>query len=229
MDDEPDPIAEFAPARKERSHLCDSHGEEMASVITHGIGAVLAVAALVVLLVFSALHGTVWDVVASCLFGGSMIVVFVISAVYHVVTDPRAKEVMQIVDRSSIYLLIAGSYAPLTLGVLRGPWGWSLFGIVWTLAITGITLTIVRFEQFRKIGVVLYVVMGWLVVVVFFKLLALLPVIAIVFLVAGGVSYTFGLVFFAWEKLKFNHSLWHLFVVGGGLCHFFAFMWALPL
>ena len=223
-----DPTSKGRSQSRERSHLCDTHAEEVASFVTHGIGVALGVAALVVMLIHSAVNGSAWDVLSSCIFCGSMILVFLISTVYHVVTGPRAKEVMQILDRASIYLMIAGSYAPITMGVLRGPTGWWLFGIAWFLAIVGITLTICCFEKFSKVGVVLYVVMGWMVMFVFGELLKLLPFVSIAFLVAGGICYTLGLIFFAWSRLKFNHSLWHVFVVAGSMCHFVAYMSAIP-
>ena len=215
-------------SERERSHLCDTHAEEVASVITHGIGVALAVAALVAMLIHSAINGTAWDVIASCIFCGSMILVFLISTIYHVVTDHRTKQLMQILDRASIYLLIAGSYAPITLGVLRGPTGWWLFGVAWLMAIVGITLTICCYQKFEKPGVVLYVVMGWMIMFVFGRLMELMSFTAIAFLVAGGIAYTAGLIFFAWSGLRFNHSYWHVFVIAGSMCHFIAFMATIP-
>jgi hemolysin III len=198
--------------------LCESPAEEIASVVTHGIGAVLAVAALVYLWVAAA--GDPLRNVAALIFGGSLVLLYLASTLYHAASSPRAKEVLQTLDHACIYVLIAGSYTPLALVGLRGPLGWTLLAVVWLLALAGVlvkTLGLARKNHWGSTA--LYVVMGWLALIAIGPIARALPVAGVVWLVAGGVLYTLGVAFFAWQRLRFNHAIWHLFVLAGSACH----------
>ncbi len=197
-------------------------GEEIANSLTHGVGAVLGIAGLVVLVTLAALHGDVWHVVSCSIYGGAMVVLYTASTLYHGVTAPRAKRVLQVVDHSAIFLLIAGTYTPFTLVSLRGPWGWSIFGTVWGLAAAGIILEIAFPRRWPALALTLYIAMGWVVVVAVKPLLAVLPTGGLVLLVLGGLAYTGGIGFYAWKKLPYGHAIWHLFVLAGTILHFFA-------
>lgn len=203
---------------KERSPLCESKGEELASMITHALGATLSVAALVWMIIVA--QGDPWKVTSAAIFGSSLFILYMSSTLYHSFSSPRVKSVFQILDHSAIYLLIAGSYTPLSLITLRGPWGWSLFGTVWAMAIGGILIkALMKNNREHWISTALYIVMGWLAVFAIKPMISNLPPAGLALLVAGGLSYTGGVVFFVWNKLKFNHSIWHLFVIGGSVCH----------
>jgi len=197
-------------------------GEEIANSLTHGLGAVLGIAGLVVLVTLAALHGDVWDVVSCSVYGGTMVVLYTASTLYHGITAPRAKRVLQVADHSAIFLLIAGTYTPFTLVSLRGPWGWSIFGAVWGLAAAGIILEIAFPRRWPALALTLYIAMGWVVVVAVKPLLAVLPTGGLVLLVLGGLAYTAGIGFYAWKKLPYGHAIWHLFVLAGTILHFFA-------
>ena len=202
----------------DRSHLCDSHREEVASLVTHAAGVVFSIVALVVMLVLSV--GDALKLVSAAVFGVSLVLLYGSSTLYHFFTSPRWKARFQVFDHICIYLLIAGSYTPFTLITLRGAWGWSIFGAVWAMAIGGVLLK--TFWKGRKdhwLSTALYLLMGWLIVVAIGPLLRELPVAGFVWLCAGGLAYTLGVVFFAWHKLPFNHAIWHLFVLCGSVCH----------
>lgn len=199
-----------------------SLAEEIAHSVSHGIGVILAIIGLALLLPRTALHGTPLDVTAAVVFGTSLILLYLASTLYHAITAVRAKKVLRVIDHSSIYLLIAGTYTPFTLGPLLGPWGWSLFGVVWGGAIGGILWKAVALGRAPIVSVLLYVGMGWSVVFAFKPLVERLPSGGIQLLVAGGLCYTLGLVFFAWKSLRYHHFIWHLFVLAGSICHYFA-------
>lgn len=203
--------------RKPRSPLCDTPGEELASAITHGLG----VAASITCLVFMCLVAKdAWAMVSGVVFGSSMILLYLSSTLYHSFSNHKVKQLFQIFDHSAIYLLIAGSYTPLTLVAIRGPLGWSIFGVIWFLAIGGIlTKAIMRGNREHWASTALYVVMGWLIVSILPAVIKTLPPAGLWLLVAGGLSYTFGVIFFAWQKLPYNHAIWHLFVLAGSTCH----------
>lgn len=196
--------------------------EEIASSITHGIGIVLAIAGLAVLVAFAARHGDAWHVVSCSIFGAALILCFTTSTLYHSVQVERIKRLLRTLDHSAIFLLIAGTYTPFALVSLRGPWGWSLLGIVWSLALLGITAKAVFGTRWPILSTALYVVMGWVVLVAVKPLVANVPPAAIAWLVAGGLAYTSGLVFYAWTRLRYSHAIWHLFVLAGSACHFVA-------
>lgn len=197
-------------------------GEEIANSITHGIGAALSIAGLTLLVSLAVIYGDVWRVVSFSIYGTSLVLLYLCSTLYHSIQHPKAKRILRIFDHSAIYLLIAGSYTPFTLVSMRGPWGWTLFGVVWGLALLGIAFKTVFIGKYEKWATAAYVLMGWLVVIAFKQMLVTVPPGGIVWLVIGGVVYTLGVLFYAWEKLPYNHAIWHLFVMGGSACHFFA-------
>jgi len=197
-------------------------GEEIANSVTHGIGIVLAIAGLAVMCVFAALYGNAWHVVGCTIFGVTLVAVYTISTLYHSIPFQKPKRVLRTLDHSMIYLLIAGTYTPFTLVNLRGPWGWSLFGAVWGLAVAGIVLQSTPLKRFAAISITLYLVMGWLIVVAAKPLAATVAQGGIILMVVGGVVYTSGLAFYGWRRLRYHHAVWHVFVLAGSIVHFFA-------
>lgn len=190
-------------------------------MITHAIAAILSIAGLVAMVMVS--DGEPLRVVSSSVFGVCLILLYSSSTLYHAVSNPKAKSFFQILDHACIYLLIAGSYTPLTLIGLQGTWGWAIFGIVWFCAIAGVLLkTCVRSRKDSKLSTALYLIMGWLIVIAFKPLISNVEPAGIAWIVAGGVTYSLGVIFYAWEKLPFNHAIWHLFVLGGSACHVIA-------
>lgn len=199
-------------------------GEEIANSVTHGVGAALAVAGLVVMVVFASLTRDPWQVVACSVFGGTMVVLYTASTLYHSISQPRTKAMLRVFDHCAIFLLIAGTYTPFTLINLRGPWGWSLFGVVWGCALAGIVLRTVIGNRWRALSVVLYVIMGWVAVVAVKPLLGAVEPGGLILMVLGGLAYTVGIVFYAWRKLPYHHAIWHGFVLVGSALHFFAIL-----
>lgn len=207
-----------------------SVGEEIANSATHGVGAALSIAALAVLVTLAGLHGDVWRVVSFSIYGASLVLLYLTSTLYHGFQSPRVKLVFRMLDHSAIYLLIAGTYTPFTLVTFHGGWGWTMFGIIWGLAIAGIVQTVLFFNRFPVVSVLTYLGMGWLVVVAIKPLLAVMPVAGMAWIAAGGLFYTLGVVFYAVKTIPFNHAIWHLFVLGGSVCHFFAILfYVLPM
>ncbi|NCA98084.1 MAG: hemolysin III family protein [Clostridia bacterium] len=198
--------------------------EELFNSITHGIGALLSIAALVILVVIAARRRDALAMVSFAIYGSSLLLLYLSSTLYHSLTAPRAKAVFRVLDHASINLLIAGSYTPITLLALTPGWGWSLFGVVWGLAILGVLLNVAGLEKTRRISMALYVLMGWLVIVALRPMLAMVPAGLLIFLLAGGLFYTVGILFYAVKKIPFNHGIWHLFVLGGSICHFAGFL-----
>ena len=202
----------------DRSHLCDSHREEVASLVTHAAGVVFSVVALLVMWALSA--GDALKVVSATVFGISLVLLYSSSTLYHFSTSPRWKARYQALDHACIYLLIAGSYTPFTLITLKGPSGWSLFVAVWAMALGGVLMkTLWKGKRDHWISTSLYLLMGCLILFAFGPLLRAMPAAGVWWLAAGGLAYSFGVVFFAWKRLPFNHAIWHLFVLGGSLCH----------
>lgn len=202
-----------------------SPGEEIANSISHGLGLILAIIALPVL-VFSAMKiGSTHFIVGVSVFGASMVVLYLASTLYHAVTHHEAKRFFRLFDHSAIFLLIAGSYTPFSLGVLRGAWGWTLLAIVWCLAIAGIVIKAFPRTRHSWVCMVLYLVMGWLAIVAIKPIWELVPLPGIILILGGGVAYTGGLAFFAARNLRYSHFVWHLFVLAGTTCHFFAVLW----
>ena len=196
-------------------------GEEIANSITHGIGAALSIAGLVAIVAVAALDRPAWQVVACAIYGTSLVLMYVSSAMYHALTNERAKRVFKILDHSSIYLLIAGTYTPFTLITLRGPWGWSLFAVVWGLCVCGVVFKSLWIGRLKVASTVVYLLMGWCVVVAIRPLLAALPWTGFMWMLAGGLCYTAGVAFYA-NSRRFAHSIWHLFVMAGSVCHYWA-------
>jgi hemolysin III len=155
-------------------------------------------------------------------FGSSLITLYTFSTLYHSVTHPRAKRFFERLDHVAIFLLIAGTYTPFLLTTLRSPLGWALFGVIWTLALIGVIIRSIYLTRFRTLMVVLYLLMGWMIMIAIVPMKRALPPISMIFLVAGGCCYTFGVVFYVWRELKFSHGIWHLFVLAGSCCHFFS-------
>jgi hemolysin III len=196
--------------------------EELANRLTHGLGAVLSLAGLVLLVTFSALRGDAWIVTSTAVYGASLVVLYTASTLYHSVSSDRWRRLLQKVDHAAIYLLIAGTYTPFVLGPLRGTWGWTLFGIVWGFAVVGIVLKLFFAGRADVLSTVAYLVMGWLVVIAIKPLVAALPAGALWLLVAGGLCYSFGTIFYLWQRLPFNHAVWHVWVLAGSVCHWAA-------
>jgi len=198
-------------------------GEEIASSITHGIGAALGIAAMVILIVHSSRYGDTIRIVAFSIYGTSLILGFLASTLYHSLTNPAAKQLFNKLDHSSIYLLIAGSYTPMTL-VMQGVWGWTLFGIIWAMAISGIILKCMFFGRLRWLSVTFYLAMGWLVIIAVKPMLDTFSTGFLIWLLLGGLSYSFGVIFYMLKKYRYTHAVWHLFVLGGAVLHFFGFL-----
>jgi hemolysin III len=195
---------------------------ERFNAITHLVGSVLALAAGSVVITLAALRGGATRVTAVSVYGAMLLLLYVSSTLYHSLRG-RAKRVFHVFDHCAIYLLIAGTYTPFTLVTLRGAWGWTIFAVVWTLAVAGVTKDAVLHGRFRALSVVLYVLMGWIVVVAFVPLQRVLPASGIALLVAGGIVYTLGIIFYALGKrVAYTHGVWHLFVIGGSVCHYIA-------
>lgn len=201
-----------------------SLGEEIANAVTHGLGIGLSIAALTLLVVFAALWGNAWHLASAIVYGVTMLLLYVSSTLYHSIPGEKARHIFKIIDHSSIYLLIAGTYTPFTLVTLRDSGGWWLFGIVWTLAIVGIALEAFWVYRPKWVSSVVYLGMGWLVVVMIKPLFAHLPAGGVWLLVAGGLAYTLGTVFYVMKKVPYTHAIWHLFVLAGSVCHFLAVM-----
>jgi len=201
-------------------------GEEVANALSHGLGCLLAVAALPILVRSAAQHGNAANVVAASLFASTMIVLYFVSTLYHALPSGRAKVWMNRLDHASIYLFIAGSYMPFLFGVLAGAWGWTLFGLVWAAAALGFTAKLLDRLKHPLWSTGLYVAMGWVALVAAAPLYERMSADGLAWLVAGGMSYTVGAVVFLFDsKLRYAHFVWHLFVMGGSACHFFAALW----
>ena len=195
-----------------------TRGEEWANGISHLAGSIFGVVALVLLCVWAALYGNATAVVSSAIFGSTLVILYNSSTLYHLIKSHRVKEIFQIFDHISIYLLIAGTYTPFALLALKGAHGWWVFGIVWGLAIVGILLETV-FRKLQRLSLLIYLGMGWIIVFFFKPLLSNISTPALALLVAGGVSYTVGVIFYAMDKVPYMHTIWHFFVLGGSVCH----------
>jgi len=198
--------------------------EEILNGSTHAVGLGLSLAGLVLLVVFASLRGDAWHIVSCSIYGATLIILYNASTLYHFTTGERLKKFYQLLDHSAIFLLIAGTYTPFTLVNLRGPWGWTLFGLVWGLALIGVLLESFCTHRFRLISLPIYLLMGWLIVIAAKPLIHSVPTGGLVWLALGGLAYTLGAIFYAWERLPFGHSIWHLFVLAGSICHFFSIL-----
>lgn len=202
-------------------------GEEIFSSVSHGVGALLSMAGTAVLLVISVIYGNAWAVVSSAIYGGSLIILYTMSTLYHSFTNERVKKFFQIMDHNTIFLLIAGTYTPITLYILGGVTGWVLFGVVWFATIVGITLNSINLEKAKIPSLICYVAMGWVIIFAIKPLIAKIPFISALFLLLGGIIYTLGIVFYAIKKVKYFHPIWHLFTIAGSVFHYFSILIAI--
>lgn len=199
--------------------------EEIMNVVSHGIGFLLSIPALALLVVFASIEGTAWHIISFAIYGSSLVVLYFASTIFHLTQNQKTRNRLNVFDHASIYLLIAGSYTPFVLVTIRGPWGWSIFGVVWGLAICGIILKIFFTGRFNTLSTILYIVLGWTILIAISPLTRALPFEGLMWLLAGGLSYTVGAVFFLLNRLPFNHAVFHLFVLLGSICHFVAVFW----
>jgi len=199
-----------------------SRGEEIANSVSHGVAFLAAVAVSPILVVSAVQHDGAAGIVGKSIFAFTMLLLYLTSTLYHTLTRHKAKRVFQILDHSAIFLLIAGSYTPFTLGVLRGAWGWTLFGLVWGIAVVGVLLKSIGGVRHQKLSVVLYLAMGWLILIAVKPLWLNVPSWGLFWLLAGGVAYTAGVGFYAAKQMRYAHFVWHLFVLAGTACHFIA-------
>jgi hemolysin III len=199
-------------------------GEELANSLTHGVGLVLTLVGLSVMLVAATTRGDPWVIVACAIYGTTLVLLYLASTLYHALALTRARNVLRRVDHAAIYLLIAGTYTPFALVSLRGPWGWSLLGISWSLAVLGVTVKAVLGPRWPIVSTAVYILMGWLAVVAVGPMFRHVPGGGIAWLVAGGLLYTGGVAFYAWERVRYAHAVWHLCVLGGSVCHYVAVM-----
>ncbi|HET6569718.1 MAG TPA: hemolysin III family protein [Rhodothermales bacterium] len=196
--------------------------EEVANAVTHGLGILASVLGGGVLLTLAATSGNHWKIVGAAVFCASLLLLYTASTLYHAARRPHVKARLQVLDHCAIYILIAGSYTPFTLVALRGAWGWSLFGVVWGLAVAGVIFKLFCTGRFERLSTLIYVAMGWLVLVAVGPMLRALPLSTLGWLLAGGLSYTAGTLFYHNRRLPYAHAIWHLFVLAGSTCHFIA-------
>jgi len=202
------------------SHRAWSFGEELAHSVTHGMGWIASLVGLVVLMISAVRSGDPWTIGACAVYAVTLVLLYAASTLYHALSGTRARHVFHVLDHSAIFLLIAGTYTPFALVTLRGPWGWTIFCLVWSLAVAGVTLKAVFGPKWPILSTSIYIAMGWTVVIAVKPLLAAMPPGAIAWLVAGGLAYTGGVTFFAWTRLRYSHAIWHLFVLTGSICHY---------
>jgi hemolysin III len=202
-----------------------SAAEELANSVSHGLGLIASLGAAAILLTAASRGGGASSVVGAAVFAATMVCLYLASTLYHLLSHQRAKGFFRLLDHAAIFLLIAGTYTPFTLGVLRGPWGWTLLGLVWTMATVGLVLTAIPATRHSRATLILYVAMGWLAIIAVRPILLLVPLPGILLILAGGAAYTGGLVFFGMHRLRYNHFVWHLFVIMGTTCHFLAVLW----
>jgi hemolysin III len=204
-----------------------SRGEEIANAISHGIAALLSIAALVILITLSTFHGNAWQIVSFTVFGTTMLLLYICSTLVHALPPGKAKDIFEILDHSAIYFFIAGSYTPYLFLVIKGWECWTLFGAVWGLAIIGTVLKCFFVKRFLVTSTILYVIMGWLIVIVWEPITQAIQPEGIILLVSGGIFYTVGSVFYVWRGFRYHHAVWHIFVIAGSAAHFFAVLWYL--
>lgn len=202
-------------------------GEEIFNSITHGVGTLLSVAALVTLIVIAVMKGSAWHIVSFSIFGSTLVLLYLSSTLYHSFTSEKLKNLFARFDHAAIFLLIAGTYTPFLLTSLRSTLGWVLFGIIWGLALTGVVIRSIYLTKFKKLMVALYLGMGWLIIVAVGPMIENLPKISLILLLAGGVSYSTGVIFYVWRNLKYGHGIWHLFVLAGSIMHYFAVLYSM--
>jgi len=199
-----------------------SKNEERLNVITHGIGFLLSVVALVFLVVHASIDGTVWHVVSFAIYGASLVVLYLASTLFHSAKNQKIRARLNVFDHASIYLLIAGTYTPFALVTLHGAWGWSIFGVVWGLAAAGIILKLFFTGKYNLLSTLLYILMGWIIVIAIVPLVQVFPFNGLMWLFGGGLFYTIGAIIFLIDKIPYNHAIFHFFVLAGSACHFVA-------
>jgi hemolysin III len=200
--------------------------EEVANAVTHGVGLVLSLIGMPILILAALDRGERVTVIGASVFGATLIALYAASTLYHAIPHPTLKQKLRVVDHAAIYLLIAGTYTPFTLGVLRGTWGWTLFGIVWTLAALGVLFKVVFGSgAMARVSTAIYVAMGWVIIIAIKPLMASMEHAGLMLLVAGGLCYTGGVIFYVDRRRAWTHPVWHLFVMGGSVCHYFAVLW----
>ncbi|MBC8212160.1 MAG: hemolysin III family protein [Gammaproteobacteria bacterium] len=206
-----------------------SAAEEIAHTLTHGLGVLLSIVGFAVMLAFASQNGNVWHIVSVSIFGSALVILYSASSLYHGIRNPRAKQVLQQVDHAAIYLLIAGTYTPFLLVSLRGVWGWSLFAVIWSIAIAGMALEFIDAQRFKKLSLWLYLGLGWIVLVAIKPMLSQVESGGLILLLLGGLSYSLGVIFYVRKKMTYHHAIWHLFVLAGSAFHFFSvFLYVIP-
>jgi len=202
-------------------------GEETANSITHGIGVLFSIVALLILITQAKTYGDIWHLVSYSVYGSSLILLYLSSTLYHSFSNPRIKNLFARFDHVAIFLLIAGTYTPILLTSIRGVWGWTLFGIIWSIALIGAIIRSIYLHRFRKLMVVIYLLMGWMFVLAGEQIYMNLSLVSLIFLGLGGIAYSAGVIFYMWRKLTYSHGIWHLFVLAGSVLHFFAIYYIL--
>jgi len=203
--------------------------EEIINSITHGIGALLSIIALIALILLAGKLDDIWYMVSFSIYGCTLIILYLSSTLYHSFSNPKIKNLFARFDHVSIFLLIAGTYTPILLTSIRGIWGWTLFGIIWGLALVGAVIRSIYLHRFRKLMVAVYLGMGWMFVPAGKQIFLSLPSTSIIFLVLGGIAYSVGVIFYMWRNLPYSHGIWHLFVLAGSVLHFFAIYFSISL
>ena len=203
--------------------------EEVFNSITHGVGALLSIAGLVILVAYASIAGDVWRIVSFSIYGFTLFFLYLSSTLYHSIFHEKSKRILRIFDHASIFLLIAGTYTPILLVAMGGTLGWTMFGVIWIIAIAGILLKIFALEKVKVISNLLYMAMGWLIVIAIKPMLSTVPFELFMWLLAGGLFYSLGVIFYAYKKIPFNHGIWHLFVLGGSLSHYLGILFHLAI
>ncbi len=207
-----------------------SLGEEIFNSVTHGVGALLSIAGCVILIVFCAINRGAMEVISASIFGASLIILYTMSTLYHAIVPPLAKKVFQILDHNTIFLLIAGTYTPFCLCCIKPMWlGWTIFGCIWGAAVFGIVMSSINLEKFRKISTFCYILMGWGIILAVKPLYQGIPKLSLIMLIIGGVLYSLGVIFYVKKNIRYMHSIWHIFVVGGSVLHWFSILFAIGL
>jgi hemolysin III len=196
--------------------------EEIANTATHGAGILLSIAALAILVAFSSANGDVWHITSTSIYGATLILLYTASSLYHGIPYSKAKQVLRKLDHAAIFLLIAGTYTPFLLVNLRGPWGWTLFGLVWGVAIFGVVLEMASNKRYKRLSVSLYLSLGWIILIAVKPMLTSVEIRGLILLLTGGLCYSLGVIFYIWKRLAYNHTIWHLFVLAGSVFHFFS-------
>jgi hemolysin III len=202
-------------------------GEEIANSITHSVGIGLSIAALIILIILASRRGDAWKIASFSIYGTTLFLLYLSSTLYHSFVNPKIKNIFRILDHSAIYLLIAGTYTPLTLTLMRGTWGWTLFGLAWAMAIGGIIVTTFLLDKLKALLVLSYVVMGLLAIIAIKPMIQMVPRGMIAWLFIGGACYILGIIFYLWKKLPYHHTIWHLFVLAGSISHFLGILFYL--